>query len=138
MANCLGPQDPGGGDKKDLAPSSSAARLMTNVNYDQRLKRNVLEIMLEKTEKDAEIFLDQHCVARVCKSIGMDVVSEVEGYQVQHIGRTSTISLWLWVAKGVNLDMFCRVEGINVSKEVIISMIRPAGSLSEWFGLQHS
>ena len=121
MANALGPDDPGGGGR----PSSYADRLKTNVNYDQRLKRNVLEIMLEKTERDAEIVLDQNCVARVCSSIGMDLVTEVEGYQVQHNGRTSTISVW--VTKGVNLDRFCRVEGINVSKGVMTSMIRPAG-----------
>ena len=64
-------------------------------------------------------------MARLCKSIKIDIVAEVEGYQVQHNGRTSIISLW--AAKGVNLDRFCRVEGINVSKGIITSMIRPAG-----------
>ena len=117
--------DPGGGIEKTKAPSSYADRLKTNVNYDQRLKRNVLEIMLEKTEKDAEMVLDQNCVARLCRSIGMDIVSQVEGYQIHHNGRTSTITVW--VVKGVHPDRFCRVEGINVTKGVMTSMIRPSG-----------
>ena len=70
MAAALDP-DPGGGVKGDQKAISYADRLKTNVNYNQRLKRNVLEIMLEKTEKDADIFVDQNCVARVCKSIGI-------------------------------------------------------------------
>ena len=114
--------DPGGGTSRG---DSYAERLRTNVNYDQRLKRNVLEIVLEKTEKDAEIVLDQDCVAKIIRSIGMDLVSQVEGYQVQHNGRTSLISVW--VAKGVSLEKFCRVEGINVSKGVVTGTIRPAG-----------
>lgn len=124
MANALDP-DPGGGGLGDQKTSSYAERLKTNVNYDQRLKRNVLEIQLEKSEKDVEIVLDQDCVARVCRSIGIDIVSEVEGYQIQYNGRTSTI--FVWVAKGVNLERFCREVGINVAKGVMTSLIRPAG-----------
>ena len=55
MAAALDP-DPGGGNRQ--VPGSYADRLKTNVNYDQRLKRNVLEIQLEKTEKDIEIVVD--------------------------------------------------------------------------------
>ena len=115
--------DPGGKQSANMA--SYAEKLKTNVNYDQRLKRNVLEITLEKTEKDAEIILDDKCVARICQSLGMDIVSDVEGYQVYHNGRTSTISVWLY--KGRNLDRFCKAESIKVSKGVITTMIRPAG-----------
>ena len=102
-----------------------ASRIKTNVNYDQRLRRNVLEIVLEKTDRDVEIVVDQECVARLCRSIGMDIVSQVEGYQTHHFGSMSTITIW--VVKGVNLDRFCRSEGIRVSKGVMTGMIRPAG-----------
>ena len=119
-----GDPDPGGGEPRK-APLSYADRLRTNVNYDQRLKRNVLEISVEKNEKDLEIYLDQDSVARVCKSIGMDIISEVEGYQVHYNGRNCTLKVWAY--KGVNLERFCRVEGINVSKGVMTGMIRPAG-----------
>ena len=60
-----------------------ADRLKTNVNFDQRLERNVLEIKLEKTEKEAEI-VDQECVARLLKSIGLDILTQVEGYLCHH------------------------------------------------------
>ena len=56
--------------------------MKTNIKFDQRLKRNVLEITLEKITKEAEIVTDQQCVARLCRSIGLDVDSQVEGYQV--------------------------------------------------------
>ena len=43
-------KDPGGGG------DSYADKLKTNVRWDQRLKRNILEICLEKTNKD--VFVD--------------------------------------------------------------------------------
>ena len=77
MAAAL-PPDPGG---KKQGQGSYAERLKTNVKFDQRLQRNVLEITLEKTVKEVEIFLNSECVARVVKSVGMDLEHEVEGYQ---------------------------------------------------------
>ena len=115
--------DPGGGGRRQGA--SYADRLKTNVNFDQRLKRNVLEITLEKKEKEAEMMLDQESVARLMRSIGMDVMTQVEGYQIQYNGRTSMISVW--AAKGVNLEKFCKAEGINVTKDIMTGLIRPAG-----------
>ena len=118
------PVDPGGGVHQEQT-SSYADRLKTNVNFDQRLKRNVLEITLEKREKDADIFLDQDSVARLLKSIGMDVQTQMEGYQIQFNGRTSIVSVW--AAKGLNLERFCKAEAINVTKGVMTGMIRPSG-----------
>ena len=114
------PVDPGEGEKQNSG--TYASRLKTN---DQRLKRNVLEITLEKIDKNIEIVVDQECVARLCRSICMDIVTQVEGYQTHHFGSTSTITIW--VVKDVNLKRFCRTEGINVSKGVMTGMIRPAG-----------
>ena len=52
---------------------SYSDRLKTNVRYDQRLKRNVLEITLEKTNNDAVIDeVDAEDVARVLKTLGID------------------------------------------------------------------
>ena len=116
--------DTGQPPTRGLQPPTYAERLKTNVNYDQRLKRNVLEILLEKSDKDVEIVLDQECVARLLRSIGVDILSQVEGYQVQYNGRTSTISVWVY--QGVSLDRFCKSVGISVAKGVITSLIRPA------------
>ena len=51
-------------------------RLKSNVKYDQRLKRNVLEICLEKTEKDAEVVINGDTIARVLKSLRMNIETE--------------------------------------------------------------
>ena len=47
-----------GGKKQSInkpQTSSYVDRSKTNVSFDQRLKRNVLEITLEKTEKDSNM-----------------------------------------------------------------------------------
>ena len=72
--------DSGGG-------SSYAERLKTNVSYNQRLQRKILEIFLEKTSEDTEIVIDQQCVKKIVRSIGMDLETQVEWYQVQYKGR---------------------------------------------------
>ena len=119
-------QDPGGGPNHGggLHPTY-AERLKTNVNYDQRLKRNVLEVVLERIDRDAEMVLDEQCVARLLRSIGMDVETQVEGYQIHHHGRSSMISVW--AMKGLNLERFCKEEGITVTKGIMTGRIRPAG-----------
>ena len=65
--------DPGEGGRQEggaQQQTSYADRLKANVSYNERLKRNILEITLEKAEKEAEMVIDQECV---------------EGYQVQYI-----------------------------------------------------
>ena len=84
------PDDPGGGRNK--GQPSYADRLKTNIKYDQRLKRNVLEIVIEKCEKEAEIVLNSDTVARVLRSIGIDIDTMVEGYQIQ-FGRPCILSV---------------------------------------------
>ena len=56
------PSDPGGGDKSSKAQSSYSDKLKTNVNYNQRLKRNILKISLEKTEDDADLNVGSECL----------------------------------------------------------------------------
>ena len=71
------------------------------------------------------MILDQQCVARVLKSIGMDFDNQMEGYQVMYSSGRHIISVW--VKKGLNLDRFCREENINVAKGIVTGTIRPAG-----------
>ena len=67
-ANAVDPKSPDKtGNKgtehwRDTTPASTttmsyADRLKTNVRYDHRLKRNVLEITIEKSDKDVRIEL---------------------------------------------------------------------------------
>ena len=114
-------QEHGGGQKQ----ASYSDKLKTNVRFDQRLKRNVLEITLEKTYVEAEIEVEQEAVAKVCKTLGIDIHGQVQGFQVQHKGRTSIISIWM--VAGVNLERFCKDINIKLSEGVMTSMIRPAG-----------
>ena len=62
--------DPGGG-RNTSDTDSYAKRLKTNVKFDHRLKRNVLEITLEKTSDDSdnEVTLSQEAIARLFKSL---------------------------------------------------------------------
>ena len=69
-----GNQDPGGGEHpKEI---SYADKLKTNVRWDQRLKRNILEICLEKS-KDVFTDLDQTCVAKLFRSLGIDITNQI-------------------------------------------------------------
>ena len=104
---------------------SYAERLKTNVKFDQRLKRNVLEITLEKTNREADFVIGPDSVERLCQSIGMDVEHQVEGYQVKFNYGVNMIKVW--VQQGVNLERFCKNEIINMGKGLVTGVIRPAG-----------
>ena len=80
--------------KQAINEKSYADKLKTNVRYDQRLKRNILEIILEKTNNDAAINNVGHeDIARVLKTLAIDLVSQFQGYQVHYKGRISVISV---------------------------------------------
>ena len=50
--------------------------------------------------------LNQECIARLFKSVGIDINNEVEGYQMMHTGGGHSISVW--AKEGVNLERFCK------------------------------
>ena len=114
-------EPPDGGGKS----VTYADRLKTNVKYDQRLDRNILEIVLEKTEREADYDIPQESIARVFRTIGIDIEKHVEGYQVHSKGRNSLISVW--VLPDINLEQFCRDDNIKVTEGVMTGSIRPAG-----------
>ena len=99
--------------------------LKTNIRYDQRLKRNVLEITLEKASADADDEVSEEAIERVFKTLGIDIVTQIEGSQVHYRGMTSPISVWM--KAGVDLEKFCKDISIKVTNGVMTGMIRPAG-----------
>ena len=105
--------------------SSYADRAKMNVRFDQRLKRNVLDIDVEKNDVKDEMFLNQDVVAKLLKNIGMDIEGEVEGYQVTYGGRSGKIAVLC--KAGINLERFCRQESYEVCKGVTTKNIRPSG-----------
>ena len=111
--------------RKEVGKMSYSDRLKTNVKYDQRLKRNVLEITLEKTDAEAELdSVDENDIARVLRSLGMEIKSQVEGYQVHYKGKFSVISVWM--GAGISLDKYCKDVSIKVTENVMTGIIRPA------------
>ena len=106
------------------AKMSYADRLKTNVKYDHRLKRNVLEITIEKDNKDMRVEMNEELTARILKSVGIDIAKELEGFQVTY-GRIVTISAWM--SADISLERFCQKEGIIVGQGLRTGSIRPAG-----------
>ena len=96
-----------------------------NVRFDQRLKRNVLDIEVEKEKTDDEMFLDQERIAKLCLNIGMKIETEVEGYQISYRGKYGKIAVWC--KEGIDITRFCRREIFQVCKGVNTKNIRPAG-----------
>ena len=116
------------GDIKEQEPikQSYSERLKTNVRFDQRLKRNILEITLEKTDSEANLAdVKDEDIARVLRSLGIDIAGQTQGYQVHYKGRISIISVWM--CAGINLEKFCKDVNVKVSKGIMTGMIRPAG-----------
>ena len=75
--NAYAPHDGGG--------NSYAGKLKTNVRFDQRLKRNVLE----KTYYDGDFEISQENIVNVFKTIGISIEKHVEGYQLHSKGKIS-------------------------------------------------
>ena len=107
------------------AKLSYSDRLKTNVRYDQRFKRNILEITLEKSDPSIDIAVDEEDVARVFKTLGIEIMSQLQGYQIKYMGSFSIISVWM--APGTSLDRFCKDVSIKVADGVSTGLIKPAG-----------
>ena len=111
------------GDKGDSAKNrySYANRLKSNINYSQRLQRNVLEITLERVDKNVDIQIDDSEIERVLRTLKIDIRSQVEGYQLQYRGATSVIFVWIPVR--VNHENYCKNLVIRVNNSVSTGMI---------------
>ena len=123
----MNPIDPGGGTNPQGSAKmtqSYAERARMHIKYDQRLKRNVLEIEVEKADREDEMNLDQNCIAKLFGTMGLDLHTQVEGYQVNY-GKVNKIAVLC--KEGLDLERFCRRESIEVCKGVMTTTIRPSG-----------
>ena len=73
-----------------------------------------------------EIVIDHIEIERGLKTLGIDIKTQVEGYQLQYKGAVSVISVWM-PPVGVNLERFCKDMVIRINDSVSTGMIRPAG-----------
>ena len=104
---------------------SYAEKTKMNIRYDQKLKRNVLEIEVKKETNGDEIILSEETVANLLRKINLDIYIDVEGYQVSHGYNKSKIEVLC--KPGLDLEQFCTQESLEVEKGVKTSYIRPAG-----------
>ena len=117
-----------GGPGPPLIPTptsfSYADKAKVNVRYDIRLKRNVLDIEVEKKDAQDEMFLDQGVVDKLLKNIDVDN-RDVEGYQVTYGGKTGKIAVLF--KTGITIEKYCRQKCFEVCKGVTTKNIRPSG-----------
>ena len=125
MAASAATEDQGGGGNGQHKKISYSESLKTNIKFDQRLKRNVLEISLEKMSHESDLNLTNEDVIRVLQTLRIDIVAQVQGYQIQHRGSTSVISVWM--NPGIDLEKFCKDINIKINSDVMTGQIRPAG-----------
>ena len=85
------PPDPGGVARS--TSNSYAERAKMNIRFDQKLKRNVLEIEVEKDNEEEEIILSAETVSKLLNKIKMNIHSHVEGYQVSFGRKKSKIEV---------------------------------------------
>ena len=101
-------------------PLSYADKLKTNIKWDNRFKRNVLEIILDNDNKKF-VNIPDNVIDRLFKTLGIDIKSQVEGFF-----RKNNI-IYAWLANGIDLERFCRSESIKIAKGIRTKFIRPSG-----------
>ena len=114
------PPDPG--VKSSL---SYADKTKMNIRYDQKLKRNVLDIEVGKEKVEDEMILSEETVEKLLNKINMNIQTHVEGYQVSHGRKKAKIEVLC--KSGLDLEQFCLQESIQVERGVKTNFIRPAG-----------
>ena len=119
MAGEVKPPDPGG------RSTSYADRAKMNIRYNQKLKRNVLEIEVEKDDIENEVILSEDTMVKFLNKIKLNINSHVEGYQVSYGRKKSKIEVLC--KPGLDLEQFCNHESLEVEKGVKTNFIRPAG-----------
>ena len=100
-----------------LAPPSYSEKLMANVRKSERYSRNVLEINLEC--ENSQQNLDKKIIADTFAMLGIDIKSQLEGYQV------TSKKIFAWCKESVGLDRFCREECIRVTSGITTGFIKP-------------
>ena len=105
----------------DPGVMSYADRAKLNVRFDQRLRRNVLEIEVEKDKEDDEMILAEDTIANLLNKIKLNIYSHVEGYQVSYGRKKSKIEVLC--KPGLDLEQFCFYESLEVEKGVKTNFI---------------
>ena len=108
-------RDPGGG--------RSYANRVKLVKFEP-LKRNVLEIVLEKKTSQKNLNISGEEVANVCNYVGIKVGEETEGYQAHYSRKFITIAVW--AKAGISLEKFVFDSPRDFNNNLDINQVRPA------------
>ena len=75
------------GANDEINPSSRsmlyADRDKMNIKFEQKLKRNVLEIKVEKDNAEDEMIMSEDIIANLLCKLNINIKLHVEGYQAQ-------------------------------------------------------
>ena len=110
---------------KTTSSLSYADKVKTNIRYDQRLKRNVLEIEIERTNVETNFTITDEALETLLSKLGMSIQLHVEGYQVSYSYKKAKIEILC--KEGLDLVQFCRQEKFIISPGMRTTFIRPAG-----------
>ena len=114
----------GGPPQTDPTPAGSTAgasysdKVKVRVQTCEGLKRNVLEINL-KYDAGPRAKLERDVLAKMLAKIGIDIKSQIEGYQV------SNKKIFVWCKDNCDLERFCRDECFKVTEGVKTGLIKP-------------
>ena len=100
---------------------SYSAKVMVNVNRNQRLKRNVLEISLD-VDLGVKLKLEATDVARTLVKLGIDIQSQVEGFQVCP---GNSRKIFVWFKNDLDILRFCKDESYKVTEGIKTGLIKP-------------
>ena len=104
--------------------TSYADKTKMNIRFNQKLKRNGLEIEVEKDTAEDEMNVSEETVVNILCKINMNISSHVEGYQVSHGRKKSKIEVLC--KQGLDLEQFCLYESFKVEQGLRTNFIRPA------------
>ena len=80
---------------------------------------------MEKETNEDEFILAEESIAKLLRTINMDIYIDVEGYQVSYGRKKSKIEVLC--KEGLDLEQFCTQNSLEVEKGVKTNYIRPAG-----------
>ena len=109
----------------EVRSKSYADRAKMNIRFNQKLKRNVLEIEVVKEEVDGEMILNEDTIVKLLNKLKLNINSHVEGYQVSYGRKKAKIEVLC--KADLDLEQFCLTESLQVEKGVRTNFIRPAG-----------
>ena len=94
--------------------------VQTSIGRSERLKRNVLEIQLEKESSHDEV--EEQAVANLLQQVGVRR-DDVEG--VQFSPPKAPRKVFVWLTPQIDLNQFCFSESYRINNRVKTGIIKP-------------